>query len=109
MFRKELRTAQSSGSHAPAGDDEQVVRQAPVVEVAQHRERVRLDDRQHRVRRPVEQLDRRLVRAEVPVPCEGGDCLLVAHQPPRRLELKVVEQVPDAVLAVERAADDVVE
>jgi hypothetical protein len=97
------------GFHTPPGDDEHVVGQALLVQRPQHREQVWLDHRQHRVRGAVEQLDRRLVRAEVPVPGQRGDGFLVAHQPPRRLQLEVVEQVPHAVAAVERAADDVVQ
>lgn len=97
------------GGHPPPSDDQDVIGQALLVQVPQHVENMRLDDRQHGVGGPVEKLDGRLVGPEVRVADEAGDGLLVAHQAAGNLHLEVVEEVPDAVSALQRAADDPVQ
>lgn len=97
------------GRHPPTRDDQYVVGQAPLIQRPQHVEHVRLDDGEHGVRGPVQELDGRLVRPEVRVPHEAGDGLLVRREAPGSLHLEVVEEVPDAVPALQRAADDPVQ
>ncbi len=69
--------------HLVPGDDEDVIGQPALVEVFQHSEGVRADDRQERVGCPVEHLHRGHVRLEVPVSHQLFDGPGVAHERPR--------------------------
>ncbi|MCY1553155.1 hypothetical protein D9M68_896100 [compost metagenome] len=64
---------------------------------------------QHRIGRPVEQLNRRDVRLKVTMRDELLKRLLVSHQSLRCPLIEVSEQMPYAVTAIQGAADDVVE
>ena len=97
------------GLHLVPRDDQHMVPQAPAVQVGQHRQRVRPDRRQERVRRPVQHLDRGHVRPEVPVADQPLHRLGVGHQGARLALIPQAVGVPQAVRAIQRAALNVVQ
>ncbi|WP_206443140.1 hypothetical protein [Candidatus Protofrankia californiensis] len=97
------------GLHLVPRDDEHVVSQLASVEVFQHGEGVRPDDRQERVSRPVEHLNRRHVRLEVTVIDQFLHRLGVGHERTRYPLIPQAVGMPDAVGTVQRAALNVVQ
>jgi len=79
------------------------------VEVFEHGEGVRPDDRQERIGCPVEHLNRRHMRLEVPVIDELFDGLSVRHEGARYPLVPQAVGVADTVGAVQRTPLDVVQ
>jgi hypothetical protein len=69
-----------AGLHPVPRDDKHVVAQATAVEIGQHRQRVRPDSRQERVRRTVEKLNRGEVRLKVAMADQPLHRLGVGHR-----------------------------
>jgi hypothetical protein len=64
-WRSALSRWMSSGFHGVPRNDQDIIGQPALVEVFQHREGVRPNNRQERIGGAVEQLDRRRVQLEV--------------------------------------------
>ena len=93
--------------HLMPRDDQDVIGQLAAVEVFQHSERVWPHYRQERVCCPVEELDRRQMRLEVPMVHQLPDRFGVGHEGARLALVPQAVGVADAVRAVQRATLDV--
>jgi hypothetical protein len=90
-------------------DDQHVVGEPPSVKVFQHGKRVRPDDRQKRIGRPVEQLDRRNVRLEIAMGHQRLDRIGITHEGARLILIPQAVGVADAVGAAKWTALDVIQ
>jgi hypothetical protein len=97
------------GRDLEPGDDQHVVGVAAPVEGVQDGEQVRAHPRQEWVGGLVQELDRGGVRLAGGVAGQQVHRLLVGAQQVRGLDLEVSPEVANAVAAVQRAADDVVQ
>jgi hypothetical protein len=79
------------------------------IEFLEAREKVILDPGKKWIRCPVEYLYRRRSGSERPVRNQCIDRLLVWHYQMRLLHVEVVEKVPHAVSAIQRAPDHMIE
>jgi hypothetical protein len=104
-----LQRGRVGAGDAEAGDDQDEVVQAAVVECAKDLEQVGFDAGQERVGGLVEQLDRCDRGAEGPVADQHLDRLLGGAQQVGCFVLEVAPEVAHAIAAVEGAADDVVQ
>jgi hypothetical protein len=95
--------------HGEPGDDQNVVGVSESVELAQDLEKMGLDAGEKRVRGLVEDLDRSDAWLEGVVRGQELDGVIGGAEQVRGPDIEVSPEVPDAVSAVERASDDVVE
>lgn len=89
--------------HVVPRDDQHVIHQLALVEVFQHGESVRPDDRQERVCGPVEHLNRRHMRLEIPMVDQLLDGFGISHEGAWHPLIPQVVGVTNAVRAVQRA------
>lgn len=92
-----------------ARDDQYVIPETPGVKILEHGQGVWPNTRQERVSCPVEELQRRDVRPEIPVRHELLNRLGVGSQGTRRALIPEAVRVPDAVGTVQRAPLDVIQ
>src|SRR5579859_576394 len=93
----------------PSRDDQHGILQSPLIEQLQRRKQVVLHAWQEGVGRPVEDLDRRRIGPEGPMAGQEIDRLAIADHQVWLLHREVLKEMANAITAVERAADNMIE